>query len=249
MRSARCMPVQINSKIDISKALELTDLILKKLPYATNNALTRTAKELVEVERGALKSEFQVRKQFILNRVKITKFSRANDLNTRVAIDSNVQGGKLLLSTFEEGGEKLPELGSELAIPLTGGPARRSFSEKVLPSLLYKSLNMQRHVTAAGKIQYKGDRRTFVIAGVGIFQRIASKTRGSRSKKQFASKGETLRAKATAVLVYSFKKTAPLKARMHFVKTAREFVAKRFSQIWAEEFARELVGRTKRKRT
>jgi hypothetical protein len=55
----------IKTQIDISGALALTDLILRKVPYATNNALTRTAKELVDVEKNELKVEFQVRKQFI----------------------------------------------------------------------------------------------------------------------------------------------------------------------------------------
>ncbi len=237
----------IKLDIDIAGALGLTDLLLKKIPYATNNALTRTAQELVQVERDELKTEFQIRKQFILNRVRITKYSRADSLWTRVEIDTNVQGGKLLLTMFEEGGEKSPELGSALAIPLTGGPARPSFAQSVRPSLLYKSLNMAKHVTGLGKIQYKGDRRTFVIAGIGIFQRVESKTRGARSKKTFTTKGgDVLRAKTTAVLIYSFKKGVVLRARMHFIKTAREFVAKTFGKIWREEFAKELAGRARR---
>ena len=230
----------IKLDIDIAGALGLTDLLLKKIPYATNNALTRTAQELVQVERDELKTEFQIRKQFILNRVRITKYSRADSLWTRVEIDTNVQGGKLLLTMFEEGGEKSPELGSALAIPLTGGPARPSFAQSVRPSLLYKSLNMAKHVTGLGKIQYKGDRRTFVIAGVGIFQRVSSKSRGSKGRKGSGAKAGDA---SSAVLIYSFKKGVALHARMHFVKTAREFVAKTFGKIWREEFAKELAGR------
>jgi len=125
--------VRITTRLDISGALALTDLILRKVPFATNNALTRTAKELVQVERYALKSEFQIRKQFILNRVQITKFSTAGSLWTIVAINTNVEGGELLLTMFEEGGEKTPDIGSELAVPLTGSAARPSFAQTVRP--------------------------------------------------------------------------------------------------------------------
>lgn len=232
----------IKTQIDLSRGLALTDLLLKKVPYATNNALTRTAKELVDVERAELKTEFQIRKPFVLSRVRITKYSRANDLWTRVAIDTNVQGGKLLLSMFEEGGEKMPELGSELAVPITGSAARPSFAQTVRPSLLYKALHMRKTVTSAGKIQYKGDRRTFIIAGVGIFQRVASKKRGARNKKG----GGTSGARSSIALLYSFKHGVPIRAMMHFVRTARELVRKRFGVIWREEFARELAGRRDR---
>lgn len=232
----------IKTELDISGALALIDLIVRKIPYATNNALTRTAKELVQVEKDELKTEFQIRKQFILNRVQITKFARPDDLWTRVAINQNVQGGELLLTMFEEGGAKLPQLGSELAVPLTGGAARPSFPQTVRPSLLYKALNIQKHVTALGKIQYKGDRRTFVIPGVGIFQRNSGRKGNSRAKRGSASG----RDESGATLIYSFKHDVPLRAQMHFVRTAREFVMERFSIVWREEFVKELAGRARR---
>lgn len=231
----------IKTSVDISGALALTDLILKKVPFATNNALTRTARELVEVERNQLKSEFQIRKQFILNRVQITKYSRPGSLWTMVAINKNVQGGELLLSIFEEGGTKTPELGSELAVPLTGSAARPSFAQSVRPSLLYKALGMQKHVTDMGKIQYKGDRRTFVIPGVGVFQRLSSRQLAVRAKKGQSSG----RDESGAVMIYSFKHNVPLRAQMHFVRTAREFVASRFGEVWREEFVREMAGRAR----
>lgn len=232
----------IKTNVDISGALALMDIILKKVPYATNNALTRTAKELVDVERNDLKTEFQIRKQFILNRVKITKYSRADSLFTIVAIDKNVQGGDLLLTMFEEGGEKTSATGSEVAVPLTGSDVRPSFSQTLRPSLMYKALNIQKHTTSLGKIQYKGDRRTFVIAGIGIFQRGSSGKRGARAKVGQSSG----RDESGATLIYSFKRGVPLRARMHFVRTAREFVLSRFGQVWREEFVKELAGRARR---
>jgi hypothetical protein len=231
----------IKTNVDISQAIALTELILRKVPYATNNALTRTAKELLIVERDDLKTEFQIRKQFILNRVQIVKYSTANSLWTRVAINRNVQGGELLLTMFEAGGEKIPQLGPELAVPLTGAAARPSFAQNVRPSLLYKALNMQKHTTALGKIQFKGDRRTFIIPGIGIFQRGSSKRRGARARAGESSG----RNESGATLIYSFKRGVPLRAQMHFVRTARELVNLRFPIIWREEFVKELAGRAR----
>jgi len=230
----------MKTEIDVSRGLALADLLLRKLPYVTNNALTRTARELVELEREELESEFTIRKPFIPSRVRITKWARPGSLWTRVEIDRNVQGGKLLLTMFETGGEKIPEAGSDLAVPPTGGAVRPSMSEPMTPRLLYKRLNMQRVPTSGGRVQYKGEQRTFVIPNVGVFQRTSSRQRIARAKRGVAvpkGKDEDL------MLLYRFRTGAQLKAQMHFLKTAREFVTRRFPQIWREELARELAGR------
>jgi hypothetical protein len=232
----------IKTEIDITRGLATLDLILKKIPYATNNALTRTAKELVQVERDELKTEFQVRKQFILNRVKIVKYSRPNDLWTRVAIDRDVQGGALLLTEFEDGGAKTPDHGSELAVGLTRSAVRPTFAQSETPSLLYKALKITPHTTSGGIVQFKGARRTFVIAGIGVFQRTTSRQRGTRAKKGVAAgngRDEDI------VLLYRFEPSVPLHKQMHFITTAREFVHRRFGVIWREEFVREMAGRAK----
>jgi hypothetical protein len=233
----------IKTEIDISGALALTDLLLRKLPYCTNNALTRTAKEVVDVERDELKREFNVRKQFILNRVKILKYSKADSLWTYVGIDTDVQGGPLLLTEYEDGGEKEPELGSEVAVPITGSAARPTMGQKVTPSLMYKKLNLLKHITSTGAVQYKGDKRTFVIPGVGIFQRTNSRQRKTRAKRGIAAGSGS---DENIVLLYRFEPSAPLHQQMHFVQTARDLVNTRFKVIWTEEFVKEMAGRAKR---
>lgn len=232
----------IKTNVDISRALSTLDLILKKFPYATNNALTRTAKELVEVERDELKTEFQVRKQFILKRVRIVKYSKVGDLWTRVAIDRDVQGGALLLTMFEDGGEKTTDRGSELAVGRTGTAVRPTFAQSETPSLLYKALKITPHTTTGGIIQFKGLRRTFVIPGIGVFQRTTSRQRATRAKKGIAAgKGDD----PNVVLLYRFEPIVPLHKQMHFISTARSFVHARFQVIWVEEFVREMAGRAK----
>ena len=229
----------IKTEIDVSGALSTLDLILKKVPFATNNALTRTAKEVVDVERAELAKDFTERTQFIPKRVQILKYSRVGDLWTRIGINRDVQGSPLLLTMFEDGGAKEPELGSDIGVPITGGAARPAFSQKVTSSLLYQKLQLQ-PVGPSGQI--KGLKRAFVIPGIGVFQRTNSRQRQNRAKKGVAAgRGKD----PDLVLLYAFEPSAPLGQRMHFVATARDYVAKRFGVIWREEFVRELAGRAR----
>ena len=216
----------IKTEVDISGALATLDLILRKIPYATNNALTRTANELIEVERTQLRTQFQERSDFIPNRIQILKYSRPNDLWTRVGI-REVQ--RSLLSFFESGAMKTPERGSQIAVPLTGEAARPSFAQKLRDSqFFYRSLRLRPKTTSTGKIQYKGKERTFVIPQVGVAMRTGP---GKRDVQ----------------IIYAFKRTAPLDTRMHFVRTAQDFVPRRFAQVWREEFVREMAGKAKGK--
>lgn len=210
--------------VDISKAVQVATTVLKKIPYATNSALTAVAKEIVEREREDLKARFQVRKQFILNRVRILQYSRANNLTMIIGIDANVQGGRLLLPSFEEGGTKTPAGGPELAVPITGAAARPSFGQNIPRSLLYKVLQIERKTTNSGAIQFKGKKRTFVIVGVGVFQRTGSKREDIQ-------------------LLYKFEQSSPLSRRMRFRQLAIDVFGNRFKTLWNKAFIDELGPR------
>jgi hypothetical protein len=214
--------MRINTEIDISGAVDLANRVLKKFPYATNTALAQVGKEIVEAERAELAREFQIRKQFFLNRVRIMQYPRANNLVLVVGIDKQVQGGALLLTEFEQGGTKTPTAGPELAVPITGGPARPSFSESIPRSLLYKQLQMEKHITKRGRAQYKGKRHTFIIDGVGIFQRTGP-------------------GKNDIELIYKFKTSAQLRQRMRFRAIAQQIFRERFRVLWNQAFISELT--------
>jgi hypothetical protein len=104
---------------------------------------------------------------------------------------------------------------------------------------------MQKFTTIGGRVQFKGDRRTFIIPGIGVFQRTTSRQRAARGKKLGGSGTTSKGADPDITLLYTFKPNAPLRARMHFVRTAREFVARRFGVVWREEFVKELAGRAR----
>ena len=242
----------IKTQIDVSQGLKLCDLILQKLPYATNNALARTARELVQVEKDALAKVFVERTQFVPSRVQILQWPKANALWTVVGINIKSLKRPALLTWYEQGGEKEPSAGSELAVPLTGGLARPTMEQKVTARLLYKRLAMQKHITATGKVQYKGDLRTFVIPGLGIFQRTGSSKKLGASRrlgrKLFIGKqGAELRETTSTTMIYRFRTGVPLRARMQFIPTAEKFVRGRFQAIWIEEFVKELRGRVRKK--
>jgi hypothetical protein len=216
--------MQINTQIDISGAVDLASRILKKIPYATNTALTAVGKEIIQAEKDDLARIFQIRKQFILNRVRILQYSRANNLVMVIGIDKNVQGGPLLLTEFEEGGVKTPTAGPDIAIPITGGAARPTFAENIPRRLLYEQLKIQRMTTKGGKLQHKGAKRTFVIEGVGVFQR----TGPGRNDMQ---------------LLYKFKTSAQLRQRMRFRAIAQAIFNERFRTLWNQAFINELNHR------
>jgi hypothetical protein len=207
--------VKIEVKIDASAVVKLTQAFFRQLPYATNNAITRTAKEAVDAGQKELAADLQIRKRFILNRVRILQYSKVGNLTAVIGVDEKVQGTPLILGFLEEGGSKEPSKGAELAIPLTGETARPSFPQSVPTSMRYPNLNFQ---------DRKGKKRTYIVPGVGIFQRVAA----GRSPD------------ATS-LIYSFKPSAPLPRELHLRDAMLRVIGERFAPIFNEEFVKEIL--------
>jgi hypothetical protein len=216
--------VDIKVTVDVDQVVSLVSTVLRQLPYATNNAITRTAKEAVDAGRNALRGEVTVRKQFILKRIKILQYSKVNNLTAVIGVDSEVEGSPLLLGFLEEGGEKEPTSGSGIAIPLTGEAARPSFPQSVGTSFRYENLQF---------IGNKGRMGTYIVPNVGIFQR--RRASGPRQKGY--------RNPTKSTLIYSFKPSAPLPVHTHIRAAMVALINARFSQIWTEEFTKEVLKR------
>lgn len=233
-------------KIDVNTddVVRLTGEALRQMPYALNNAITRTATEAAEAARAEAAAHLQIRKQFLLRRIRILHYSRAANLTAVIGVDENVQGSPLIIGFLEEGqsGEKKGSLGAGVAVPLTGSPARPSFPESVTPRLFYKRLQMERHVTESGAIQWKGKQRTFVIPGVGVFQRVGGRKR-KRGKKFAGRGGVQLEAKTGTTLLYRFEPSAPLTTHVALRRAMIAIIEKRFAPIFNEEFAKEILAR------
>lgn len=219
---ARKEPSKMNIKVylDIEGIVKLTAAVLRQLPYATNNAITRTAKEAVDAGKNEITADLQVRKKFILNRIRILQYSKVSNLTAVIGIDTRVQGAPLILGFLEEGGTKEPTRGPDIAIPLTGEAARPSFPSPVVTSLRYTNLRFQ---------DRKGRKKTYIVPNVGIFQRVASGNSPDAT-----------------VLIYSFKPSAKLPQHIHLRNAMLDVIGRRFAPIFSEEFTKEILKKAQR---
>jgi hypothetical protein len=230
--------MKISVDIDAEAVVKLTATVLRQLPYATNNAITRTAKEAVEAGQLEVTADLQMRKRFIVNRIRILQYSRVSNLTAIIGIDDKVQGAPLILGFLEEGGEKEPLHGPGIAIPLTGEAARPSFPQSVPTALRYTNLRLSAPDISDAKTVAgfnlkggirRGRKRTFEIPGVGIFQRIAS--------------GDS---PSATVLIYSFKSSAKLPQHIHLRDAMLKVIGERFNPIFTEEFTKEILKKAAR---
>ena len=225
------MNIQVD--IDTDGVVKLCATVLRQLPYAANNAITRTAKEAVDAGQKEIAADLQLRKRFILNRIKILQYSKVGNLTAIIGIDTKVQGAPLLLGFFEEGGTKEPTKGPDIAIPLTGEAARPSFSQSVPTSLRYTNLQFDNR---------RGKKRTFIIPGVGIFQRIGA---GAAVSRAFHGGSQSDLDNQT-VLIYSFQPSAKLPQHTHLRAAMVKVIGERFNAIFSEEFTKEILKKAAR---
>lgn len=211
--------MKINLDVDISSAVKLTEKVLKKLPYVLNDSITDTAKLVVAAEQDQLRKDFTIRKNFLTGRFRVLQYSRVSNLTAIIGIDNNVQGAPLLLGFFEQGGEKTPIGGPEIAIPLTGEAARPTFQSLVPTALLYKNLKIGVKVQGKTAI-FPGLQNTYLVEGVGVFQRSGN----------------------SSLLIYSFKQSAPLHPRTHMIALANEVISSSFARIFNKNFVEEILG-------
>jgi hypothetical protein len=205
---------------------------IRQMPFAIANAMTRTAREALIAGREEVSKHFVVRKNWIISRVQILSYARAGNLTTVLGINPRVQGAPLLLGYFEQGqgGTKHPLHGSGLAIPMTAGPARPSFVSPVLTAFRYLNLRLN---------QGKGRKRTFVVPGVGVFERLGPGGRvWDKNRHKFVTTDPTKTA-----LVYLFRPSAPLETRMQLREAMYERWAQRFPEIFSEEYEKEIMKR------
>lgn len=211
--------MNIKVDVDIDQVVKLTAKVLKKMPYVINDSITETAKLVVAAEQDQLRKDFTIRKNFLTGRFKVLQYSRVSNLTAIIGIDNRVQGSPLLLGFFEDGGEKQPTTGPEIAVPLTGEAARPSFSSLTPSVLLYKNLQISSQHQGQTLI-FPGLQGTYVVEGVGVFKRTGNES----------------------VLIYSFKKSAPLHKRTHIIELARTVINEAFPRIFNKNFIAEILG-------
>jgi len=203
--------MQINVQFDTRALRTFTAKQQRRLAFNTAQALNETAKKIQTAERVNLDRKLEIRQAgFMYRLIKIVAFASARAARpfAEIAIDPTKR--RVLLGKLEAGGMKESEKGRTVAVPLTGTPARPSFAQPVPQQLYLSKLRFRRR---RGAKQLVGQQRTYLVRGVGVFQRDAS--------------GESR-------LIYSFENRPRLKAVLEFIPTARRV----FAAEWAKQFAR-----------
>lgn len=232
---------RINLQWD-DKALkdQVDELSQRSLAYATVNAINNVAKVIQKAEREKLDDTFTIRtpqtKAFLERQIALIKPFASVGQDRAFAEISVGKRPRLVLSVFEGGGEKDPASrgAKRVGVPITGGPARLSFSSPVAETLYLRKLKFKAKKTASGAIQYKGQKRTFLLKRTekslygGVFQRVGPHREDIR-------------------LVYSFKQRPKLRAVLKFIATADD-VGKRWLKREFEDQVKREIDRAARKR-
>lgn len=236
--------MKIDIKVDTSLLDKNAKRYAKNLAFSTAQALNDAAKEAQKRIRDGMRTRFHIRKpQFMDRSIKIFAFAnaRANRPYAEIGVDNKP---RLLLSIFEEGGARLPFVGRNVAVPITGQAARPSAGDSVRPDLYFQALNFRKSRTTATKagkavlaarraagnrkrklggeyLIWRGAARTFILPQSrraplgGVFQRVGP-------------------GKDDIRLIYSFKANVRLKAALDFVSTSQQA----FSDVFQESFYR-----------
>lgn len=216
--------------VDATQALLVLRNGAKRQRFAIANALNQTAKLIQSTIRDSVFKKFHVRRRdFLLRQVAIIKpFASAPQgrLEVRVAVGERT---RLLLSMFEAGGVRTPFKGRNVAIPVVGG-ARPSIGAEVAQSLLVTELGLHRAGGRKGNGPVVGAHGTYVVPGAGIYQTVTGTTRGR--------------------LLYAFKPTVRIDARLHWKDTARAIaivhapvmMAKQVEATFRDHFVQDIAA-------
>jgi len=193
----------INVNVDTSELLLRLQNGEKRLAYAVQEALNKTAVRVEQAIQEHTLGEFTVRQRQFIRRqaAKIDKTSFASVRNGRAYVEIAVgQAPRLFLSEFEAGGERLPFVGKNVAMPVIGGPARPSISSKVPAQWTFEALQFRETTTRSGRRAIVSRTQSaFIVPGVGVFQRVGGETK----------------------LVYAFVPSVRLAPRLEFEATAQ----------------------------
>lgn len=218
--------MRIDITIDPTALKARTDREVKNLAYSTSQALNAVAKDIQTQQRVHLDQTYHLRKAgFMYRLIKIFRFSNARQGIPYAEVGVDTSKNRVLLSTFEAGGERRPFTGKHVAVPITGGAARPSESALVKGGFTFEAMALERHVTRDGKVQWKGKSGTFLLPNIGVFQR-----QGRRNKR---GKGRRV------ALIYKLIAPGAMKhlpANLRFLETARHQVQQKFTDYFARYF-------------
>lgn len=243
--------MRIDVKVDTSLLDQNAKRYAKNLAYSTAQALNDAAKDAQRQIRANLRERFHIRNAAFMDRT-IKIFAFANVTANRPYAEIGVDNSKrhLILSLFEEGGARLPFVGKNVAVPITGQAARPSVTDNVIEGFTFQALHFTKGPIA----------RTARGADAWARQRLARSRgiRGKLSSEYFIWQGanrtfilfHTKRAPLGGVfqrvgpkrddirMIYSFKSNVRLRAALNFVSTTQGAFDTTFREAFFRRFHR-----------
>jgi len=206
--------MQLGIRMSESPLPMLRDLIQQQMPFAVSkavNAVTYEARDALE--RHTTKA-FTIRRPWAAQGYRVIASKKSQ---TPITATLYLDETRDFLSKFQAGGQKVSRTGAKLAVPVE---ARRGKRDLVPSRLLIRNLKLRKHTTKDGKIQLKGEQRTFVIKGK------ANTLIAQRTGKS-----------GTYTVLYVFKRSVPIPASLKFFETAERAIA----QFWEEKLSESLA--------
>jgi hypothetical protein len=196
------MPTTVVSiLIDIAPIVAaMEDFQREQAPFAASRAVNDVADMAVMGERAAMQTNFTIRRPWVLNGVKVLRYSNKKDEGGPYAV-LGIADDRAFLNKFEQGGVKTPR-GANLAMPTTA----------VRPSLTDIAPGNLRPRAFGTWQNRRGNDRTFIILtgpGAGIWQRVG---RGANAIR----------------MLWSYKQAAMIAPLLKFEETARGVIDKWF---------------------
>lgn len=234
--------MRLDVQIDTSALKARTLREAKNLAYSTSQALNATAKDVQAAERAHMDRTYHLRRAgFMYRMIKIFQFSNARQGIPFVEIGVDKKP-RLLLGVFEEGGQREPFKGHNVAVPITGSEARPGDMSTIPEQFTFRKMQFRRHTTANGKVQWRGENHTFLIPDVGVFTRTDQPQKTERRKKSFTGRaGRVLRETKLVKLLYKLMLPASMKrlpANLQLGRISRQQMQMRFSEYFTKFYSR-----------
>jgi hypothetical protein len=190
----------------------------RNLAFSTAQAINKNMAEIQRRERIHIDRTFRVRQAgFIYRLIKIFSFASATKGVPfgEMGVDNSKQ--RTLLGLFEDGQEKQPAVGRNIAIPLTGEAARPDFAARVPDRMRVNRLQFvqSNRTDKAGQKIWIGRLGTYLLPGIGIFQRIGT---------------------GVSQLIYTFKSRAPIKPVLKLHEIAEQVFTGTFADTFTKIF-------------
>lgn len=212
----------VKISVDVGPMVQwLNDLQTNQVPFATSRAVNDLAKEVQTAIQEGIRERFTIRREWVLQGIKITKFSDKRDDPIMATIE--IPPDHRFLNKFEEGDTKYPRFGTHIAVPTSAISTKTGI---VPMGMRPKAFGFQEVSTKSGAVQIKGSQRTFILlntASPGIYQRTGPGKRALR-------------------MLYKFFSSVPTPRSLHFREGAQRVCTERFRFIFKKRLDEALAS-------